>query len=114
MPNPGVGGNGTASEFGDLTGMNRQEVHEFLCYLGAKVKGPTTEGFIEYKFPDRSKLTIRPNGEVTRTPAPIYSRDGSRINKGLRLDKDGSLLQTRDEFGNLILNTHNTGEKLND
>lgn len=32
------------------------------------------------------------------------------INKGLRLGKDGSLLPTLDEFGNPIVNTHNTGE----
>ncbi|WP_333309880.1 hypothetical protein [Microcoleus sp. N9_A2] len=45
-------------------------------------------------------------------PAPRYGSDGRRINKGLRLDKDGSLVKTRDEFGNPILGTHNTGEKV--
>ncbi|HEY9700798.1 MAG TPA: hypothetical protein V6C58_00025 [Allocoleopsis sp.] len=33
----GVGGNGTASEIGDLTGINYEEVNQFLCSLGAKV-----------------------------------------------------------------------------
>jgi hypothetical protein len=33
----GVGGNGTASEFGDLTGLTRQEVDNFLRGLGADV-----------------------------------------------------------------------------
>lgn len=57
---------------------------------------------------------IRPNGEVIRTPAPKYNAEGQRINKGLRLDSNGRLLQTRDSLGNIILNTHQTGEKLND
>ena len=35
MPSQGVGGNGIASEFGDLTGMTRQEVDDFLRGLGA-------------------------------------------------------------------------------
>ena len=66
------------------------------------------------KFFDKSKVIIRPNGEVIRTPAPKYGSEGRNINKGLRLDRDGNLLRTRDEFGNLISGTHNTGEKLNE
>ncbi|MBO3463703.1 hypothetical protein G7B40_017100 [Aetokthonos hydrillicola Thurmond2011] len=111
MTGSGVGGNGAASEFGDLTGFSREEVDDFLQGLGASVK-ITSGGYVEYKFPDRSKVTIRPNGEVIRTPAPIYSLDGTRINKGLRLDKDGSLLETRDKSNNLIPDTHTTGERL--
>ncbi|MEG4213904.1 hypothetical protein QUA27_00515 [Microcoleus sp. Pol14C6] len=38
VPSPGVGGNGIASDFGDLIGMTRQEVDDFLRGLGAKVK----------------------------------------------------------------------------
>lgn len=57
-----------------------------------------------------SSFTFRPDGEVVRTPAPKYGLDGSRINRGLRLNKDGSLLRTRDEFGNQIPGTHSTGE----
>lgn len=113
MPNPGVGGNGTASEFGDLTGMTRQEADEFLRGLGANVT-MTQNGYLEYEFPDRSRVMIRPTGEVIRTPAPRYGPDGSRINKGLRLDQDGSLLFTRDRFGNKISGTHNTGERVNE
>lgn len=111
MPLPGVGGNGTTSDFGDLTGLNRQEVDNFLRGLGADVK-PTQGGYVEYKFPDKSKVTIRPDGEVVRIPAPRYGSDGRIINKGLRLGKDGSLLPTRDQFGNPIVNTHNTGERV--
>jgi hypothetical protein len=113
VPSQGVGGNGIASEFGDLTGMTRQEADDFLRGLGAKVK--TTQGcYIEYSFADKSQVHIRPDGEVVRIPAPEYGRDGRRINKGLRLDKDGSLLQTRDRFGNPIPRTHNTEEKVSD
>ena len=113
VPSQGVGGNGTASEFGDLTGMTRQAVDDFLRGLGAKVK-TTTDGYIQYKFLDKSTVMIRPNGEAIRTPAPKYGFDGRNINKGLRLDRYGRLLRTRDEFGNLIPDTHNTGEKLNE
>lgn len=110
-PNPGVGGNGTASEFGDVTGLTRQAVDLFLQGLGAMVK--TTQGhYVEYKFADRSKVIIRPDGEVIRLPAPKYDVNGRNINKGLRLEKDGSLTSTRDESGSLILGTHNTSETL--
>ncbi|NER33935.1 MAG: hypothetical protein F6J93_07795 [Oscillatoria sp. SIO1A7] len=113
MPSKGVGGNGTASEFGDLTGMTRQEIDEFFKKLDAKVK-ITSGGYVEYKFPDRSKVIIRPDGEVVRTPAPIYASDGSRINRGLRLDREGRLMETRDKLGNPIPDTHNTGERVRD
>jgi len=111
VPSQGVGGNGIASEFGDLTGLTRQEVDDFLRMLGAEIR-TTQRGYFEYEFADRSRVHIRTGGEVIRTPAPRYASDGRRTNKGLRLDKDGSLLQTRDEFGNLIPGTHNTGEKV--
>jgi hypothetical protein len=113
LPSKGVGGNGIASEFGDLTGMTRQEVDRFLKELDAKVK-ITLGGYVEYKFPDRSKVIIRPDGEVVRTPAPIYASDGSRTNRGLRLDKQGRLMATRDELGNSMPDTHNTGERVRD
>jgi hypothetical protein len=113
VPGQGVGGNGIASEFGDLTGMSRREADEFLRSLGAMVK-ITKGGYIEYKFVDASVVMIRPNGEVIRTPIPKYNIEGQRINKGLRLDQNGCLLQTRDGLGNLLANTHQTGERLND
>jgi hypothetical protein len=113
-PSSGVGGNGSTSEFGDLTGLTRKEVDTFLRERGAIVKPPTPSGYIEYKFPDRSTVTIRPDGEVVRTPAPKYGSDGARINRGLRLDKDGNLLKTLDKSGNQISGTHNTREKVSD
>ncbi|MGB8689950.1 MAG: hypothetical protein WCD53_21810 [Microcoleus sp.] len=108
VPSQGVGGNGIASEFGDLTGMTHQEVDDFLRGLGAEVK-TTRDGYVKYKFLDKSTVMIRPNGEVIRAPAPKYGSDGRNINKGLRLDRDGHLLRTRSELGNLIPGTHNTG-----
>ena len=51
---------------------------------------------------------------MIRTPAPKYGSDGRNINKGFRLDSYGHLLRTRNELGNLIPGTHNTGEKLNE
>jgi hypothetical protein len=111
VPSQGVGGNGIASEFGDLTGMTRQEVDDFLRGLGAEIR-TTKGGYLEYEFADRSRVHIRTDGEVGRTPARKYASDSRRINKGLRLDKNGSLVKTRDEFGNPIQGTHNTGEKV--
>lgn len=113
LPDPGVGGNGTASEFGDLTGMSRLEVDQFLSGLDVTRK-ITQGGYIEYKFSDKSKVIIRPDGEVVRLPMPKYNREGRNMNRGLRLGKDGSLLPTRDAQGNLIMNTHNTGERVRD
>ena len=43
VPSQGVGGNGIASEFGDLTGITRQGVDEFLRGLGAEIR-PTKGG----------------------------------------------------------------------
>ncbi len=111
VPSQGVGGNGIASEFGDLTGMTREQVDDFLRGLGAKVKD-FLGNYVEYKFSDKSKVIIRTNSEVVRLPSPRYGSDGRRINRGLRLDKDGSVLLTRDEFGNQIPGTHITGEKV--
>ncbi len=112
MPDSGVGGNVTALEFGDLTGLTRQEVDTFLRGRGASVKGPTPDGYIGYKFPDKSTVTIRPDGEVVRTPAPRYSPDGKNVNKGRRLDKYGLLMQTRNQFGDQVPATNNTGERV--
>ena len=49
MPSQGVGGNGIASEFGDLTGMTRQEVDDFLRGLGAEIR-TTRDGYVAYNF----------------------------------------------------------------
>ena len=84
MPSQGVGGNGTASEFGDLTGMTRQEVDDFLRGLGGKAKS-SSGNYVEYKFSDKSKVIIRTNSEVVRLPAAQYGSDGRRINRGLKL-----------------------------
>jgi hypothetical protein len=108
---PGIGGHGIASEFGDLTGLTRQEVAYYLEQLGATAK-TTQGGYVEYKFPDRSKVFIRPDSEIVRTPAPKYDAAGRNINKGLRLRKDGGLLLTSDKIGNRVPGTHNTGEFL--
>lgn len=111
LPSRQVGGNGTASEFGYLTGMTRQEVDDFLRGLGAKVKS-SSGNYVEYKFSDKSKVIIRTNSEVVGIPAARYGSDGRRINSGLGLDKDGGPILTRDEFGNQIPGTHITGEKV--
>jgi hypothetical protein len=101
-PGSGAGGNGTASEFGDMTGMSRTAADAFLRSRGASVS-TTAGGYTRYKFPDRSEVWIRPDGEVVRIPAPQYGADGRRINKGARLDQNGQ--PTTD---------HNTGEKVID
>ncbi|HEX8106842.1 MAG TPA: hypothetical protein VF516_03895 [Kofleriaceae bacterium] len=99
-PGKGAGGNGTASEFGDLSNMTRAEADTFLRSRGATVK-QTAGGYTEYKFPDKSVVWIRPDGEIVRTPAPKYGPDGRRINKGARLDQNGN-----------PTDSHNTGERV--
>ncbi len=107
----GVGGNGIASEIQDLTGIEYQKVDDFLRSLNAKVTISKTKLYTTYKFSDQSSITIRnSDGRVSRLPSPQYDINGQNINKGLRLDKDGTLLKTRDQFGNPIANTHDTGE----
>jgi len=101
-PGPGVGGNGTASEFGSLNGMSRADADAFLRSLGAEVK-TTVGGYRHYKFPDKSEVAIRPNGEVIRIPKRIYGPDGRRINRGDRLDENG-----------VPTMSHNTGERVLD
>ncbi len=80
--------------------MSRADADTFLRSLGATVK-TTAGGYTEYRFPDKSTVWIRPDGEVVHTPTPTYGPDSSRTNRGARLDQNG----------NLTLN-HNTGEKL--
>lgn len=72
--------------------MSRADVDAFLRSLNATVK-TTAGGYTQYKFPDRSEVWIRPSpdNEVVRTPAPTYSPDGYRTNKGARLDQNGNL-----------------------
>lgn len=85
-----------------MTGMSRADADAFLRSLGATVK-TTAGGYTQYKLPDRSEAWIRPNNEVVRTPAPRYGPDGSRINKGARLDQNGNLTTE-----------HNTSERVRD
>ncbi|NEQ99296.1 MAG: hypothetical protein F6K30_21740, partial [Cyanothece sp. SIO2G6] len=102
-PQPGVGGNGTTSEFGDLSGMIRSEVDDFLRSRGSSDPTTTAGGYTRYRFPDSSEVHIRPNGEVVRLPARRYGPDGRRINRGARLDQNGRLTES-----------HNTGEMVID
>ncbi len=84
-----------------MSGMSRADADAFLRSLSATLK-TTAGGYAEYKFPDKSAVWIRLDGEVVRTPAPTYRPDGSRTNKGGRLDPNGN-----------PTTEHNTGEKLN-
>ena len=101
-PGPGAGGYGAASEFGDMTGMSRTAVDAFLRARGANVSR-TAGGYTRYRFPDKSEVWIRPDGEVVRLPAPQYAPDGRRINKRTRLDQRGR-----------PTTMHNTGERVID
>lgn len=101
-PGMGTGGNGTASDFGSLHGMSRADADAYLRSLGAEVK-TTQGGYTHYRFPDKSEVAIRPDGEIIRIPKPQYGADGARINKGARLDEKGAPTQS-----------HNTGERVVD
>jgi hypothetical protein len=110
-PNPGagVGGNGTASEFGSLDGMTYEQVESFLTSRGA-TKKPGSE-YDTFTFPDKSKVTLRhSDGRITRTPAPKYDNIGRNITKGKRLDQFGKLLNTRNPDGSQIPGAHDSNE----
>ena len=83
-----------------MAGMSGTDVDIFLRSLGAAVR-TTAGGYTRYKFPDRSEVWIRPNGEVVRLPRREYDAQGQRTNKGARLDANGALTAA-----------HTTGEKV--
>ena len=96
VPGPGAGGHGTASTFGDLSGMSRTEADAFLRSLNPTRVHTTRSGaYTEYRFADGSKVWIEEaTGRVSRFAAPEYAHPGRRahrINKGARLNPDGSL-----------------------
>jgi hypothetical protein len=97
QPNPaspigqGLGGYGTASELGDMTGLTRSEADGILRSLSPERVHTTSGGYSHYRFADGSEIVIGPDNSIDRLPSPMYNPDGSRI-KGLRIDpSDGTL-----------------------
>jgi hypothetical protein len=93
--------NSAAGQLPDLTGKTRPEADKALTDAGFKHTGTSAGGYENYQHPDGSRVYIRPNGEVIRTPPPEYAADGSRSNKGARVGPDGE-----------PTDKHNTGEIL--
>jgi hypothetical protein len=96
VPGPGAGEHGTASTFGDLSGMSRTEADAFLRSLNpTRVHTTRSKAYTEYRFADGSKVWIEEaTGRVSRFAVPEYAHSGHgapRINKGARLNPDGSL-----------------------
>lgn len=99
----GSGKYGITSELGKLDGMSRAELDKFATSQGAQ-KNVTQGGYTRYKFPDRSELWVRPDGEIIRLPAPIYEGEGqfaARTNKGMRLDAEGNP-RTEDNYHDVL------------
>ncbi|KDN13690.1 hypothetical protein SALWKB12_0545 [Snodgrassella communis] len=89
----GIGGNGAASTIPSLNGMSKLEAQKLLEQQGFKgrVGGASSGGWETFKHPDGSQIDINWNtGRTVRTAAPKYGPDGSRINKGQRLDSQGA------------------------
>jgi hypothetical protein len=93
---PGVGGNGASSHLPDMRDFKPDTVQEILSNAGFNAKNITTGsgggkgGWQEFVHPDGSRVDIYwPTGRIVRTPAPIYGPNGTRINKGQRLDYNG-------------------------
>jgi RHS repeat-associated protein len=102
---------GTASTLGDLSGISKEDARKLFELLGATYKPGKNHD--TYKFKDKSQITIRhEDNRVTKGPASRYASDNRNVNKGLKLSPNGELLRTRDELGNEIYNTHDTGEFL--
>ena len=88
-----IGGNGAESELPSLNGVSKLEAKNLLEKQSFKgrVGGASSGGWETFKHPDGSQIDINWNtGRTVRTAAPKYGSDGSRINKGQRLDFKGA------------------------
>jgi len=91
-----------ATKVPDLTGKSRKEAHAILEGLGFKHKSTSEGGYETWMHDDDSKITIKPDGRVSRATPRITKPDGSKYRK--RVDSDGRV-QDREE-------DHDTGEDL--
>jgi hypothetical protein len=107
QPSPGPGGYGTASAFGSLDGWALADAQ---AYLGShpdlrRFHKTGKDGYLEYIFNDGSRFHIRPNGEIIRTPKPMYEADG-RLMKGFRINIYSGALVRSGSWHNLPRSEH--------
>jgi RHS repeat-associated protein len=87
----GVGGNGAASELGNLGSRSSKEVSEILKNAGFEGKSISKSGYQRFKHADGSEVWANwQTGRIVRNAAPKYGPNGARINKGQRLDSTGA------------------------
>ncbi|WP_444893074.1 FG-GAP-like repeat-containing protein [Microbulbifer sp. TRSA001] len=87
----GVGGNGAASELGNLGSRSASEVAEILRDAGFEGKSVAKSGYQRFRHSDGSEVWVNwKTGRVVRNAAPRYGADGARINRGQRLGPDGA------------------------
>lgn len=85
--------NGASSSLPSLNGLCQKDALKALEKQGFKPKsGDVSQGgWQTFKHPDGSQVDINwGSGRTVRTAAPKYGQDGSRINKGQRLDSNGN------------------------
>jgi len=88
---PTVKGESGVEKLKSIDKLAPEQARGELEKAGFKNNGRRTEGGWEtFKHPDGSKVDIGHGGRVVRTQAPKYGSDGSRINKGQRVDSSGN------------------------
>ena len=86
---------GAAAGVPNLDGKRLSEVDKTLRKHSFK-DAETSTKWRTYKHQDRSKVSInKKSGRVVRTAAPRYRPDGSKINKGQRVDKHGKAIDRK-------------------
>ncbi|MDJ0674653.1 MAG: RHS repeat-associated core domain-containing protein [Calothrix sp. MO_167.B42] len=86
-------GFGAGANLPSMDGLPEPRVKETLINHGFQPTKPqpTKGSWQTFKHPDGSKVDIHwSTGRIVRTEAPIYGEDGSRINRGQRLDSQGN------------------------
>jgi hypothetical protein len=80
-----------STQIPDLNGMTAEEADALIRAKYPNVRGSVSPaGNRTYKFPDGSRLTIKSNGEVVRTPRTHLDHRGHGI-KGIRIDANGGI-----------------------
>ena len=73
----------------NLNGLSREQAEKALKDSGFRLT-KDRPNWKTYQHIDGSKIDISAEGRVVRTQAPKYGLDGSRINKGQRVDYNGN------------------------
>ena len=80
-------------QFKNLDGLRRGQAQQQLRKEGFQNKGNTEGGYEKWSHPDGSKIQIRPNGEIIRTPSKQALDAAGKSGKGWRVDGEGNVVR---------------------